>query len=295
MPRLKYTKETNYRGYPVNQNGEKIGLIVQYLDRVIDMTEAVLTIHRKVYAIRFDLRFPANFKMKDRANGNWNEYVSKFFKSLNYRLTSMKNKKGKSKGITHPAHAWAREIESSSNPHYHCILLINASKTSMYPVRIAMQEIWAKVLGDKSLAESGLIEWCDDYGERNTILDSGSTTFKKDVDDFIFHSSYITKTRTKPGVEAGVEAGGASDLARSGSKLKDGMKNFDGSRIKPRAKYLARLPRWRERQALQTCPKRDYRKCVHSKVSSIINNRPIVDTSNLKLDPNETHLKATGT
>jgi len=209
LPRKKLHAGKEYRGYSVNQNKERKGLHVPILDKIIDQTEAMLSHHHQALAIRFDLRYPEGFTptLDD------NEYASGFFKKLKKRLSKKKWRVEKS--VTRIAYGWVREVSKDKGNHFHCFLILNAQHIDRCLVRdplyAELNSAWCSAIGDPAQVLEGkhLVDLTDN-GTRKTHFKRND---RKSINDFVYHCSYMAKSRTKP---------------------KDEPMIFNGSRIKPR-------------------------------------------------------------
>jgi len=194
LPRVKFHAKDTYRGYPVNQSRERKGLYVSILNKIINQTEAMLSHHYQVLAIRFDLRYPEGFTPEQDDN----EYIKAFFKSLKKRLE--KKKWRIEKAITRAAYVWVREVSTDKGSHFHCCLILNAKHIDRCLVRdplyAELNSAWCSAIGDPAQVLEGkhLVELVDN-GNRKTHFKSDD---QQSINDFVYHCSYMAKSRTKP-------------------------------------------------------------------------------------------------
>ncbi|QDP01813.1 inovirus-type Gp2 protein [Thalassotalea sp. PS06] len=106
-------------------NSQKSGLFKPMLVSMIYQLDVMLTHHSKVHVLRFDLRL---YKYTDD-----NKIIEVFLR----RLKKWLKRKYELKRV---GYAWARELETAKNQHYHFALFLNGHKIN-YP-----QELIKKIL-----------------------------------------------------------------------------------------------------------------------------------------------------
>lgn len=166
---ITYDQSVNFDGswLPIN-NPEEYGAYRSILKAIHTQHSNMLTHYCKVFTMRFDLHFnPDDFNEAK---------VSDFLK----RIKKEYRKTGK------VMHAWAREIDSSDTPHYHCILAFNGNKVQN-PIRVfnSIVNIWSGKLKQPRphLCKEG----------NHMITNTHDNIFK---DTFKRHS-YLAKIKTK--------------------------------------------------------------------------------------------------
>lgn len=166
---ITYDESVNFDGVwlPIN-NSEELGAYRSILKAIHTQLSNMLTHYCKVFTMRFDLHFnPDDF---DEAK------VSDLLK----RLKKEYRKTGK------VMHAWAREIDSSDTPHYHCIIAFNGNKIQN-PIKVfnSIVAIWSDKMQQPRphLCEEG----------NHMISNTHNNIF---IDAFKRHS-YLAKIKTK--------------------------------------------------------------------------------------------------
>lgn len=101
-------------------------LIEEYLSRALYVARLALLQHRRTFAFRVDLRFPANQLIDDAQT---NMPLERFFKSFRAKIEHNRLLRAKKSGRAHDttvSYIWCREIgEASGVPHYHLAILLN--------------------------------------------------------------------------------------------------------------------------------------------------------------------------
>ncbi|EXF95934.1 transposase [Pseudomonas fluorescens HK44] len=114
--------EDTFRGLPVMTS--HIPFITEYLEGVHETTQLALNAHRRVFAVRFDLRFPHG----DHPLESDNTVISRFVDSLTHRIQSARERSRLRNGTAYQEEVrwcWVREVGQEVRPHYHCVLLLN--------------------------------------------------------------------------------------------------------------------------------------------------------------------------
>lgn len=171
-----------YEGLRINTGTFKqLGVYKSMLRPMLDQINALLTYHSRVSLLVFELHLPVT-NIIPAASGN--QMVSKFFKQIkeDFASSTFGNQK-------HVIHCWAREVGTSKNGHYHCMVGVSST------VRIGtlytqpstgawelLERRWND-LSDGSLSESG----CHVVNRSN----------HKELDNAFYHLSYMCKVRDK--------------------------------------------------------------------------------------------------
>jgi len=115
-------RENTFRGLSVMTSYTPF--ITEYLERFYETTQLALNAHRRVFAVRFDLRFPGD----DLRLESDNTVISRFVDSLTVRIQSARERSKRLNGSAHQTQVrwcWVREIGREGRPHYHFVLLLN--------------------------------------------------------------------------------------------------------------------------------------------------------------------------
>lgn len=188
--------------YPVNRGTENnLGIKHHIQKRLTELQEYVCHKHGKVLAVRFDVHYPQDYN----ASGD-NKHISRMIA----KMVQHYDRQG-----LDPHYAWAREQESSSNPHYHCILFLNGNKIRSFShVFSNAKKYWSSTI---QADVDGCIHHCtrgkDGVEHENGIL------IRRDSDDYqgkfnmVHHQgSYLSKTAGKGNPKDGIRDVGVSRI-----------------------------------------------------------------------------------
>jgi len=118
--RLHY--EDTFRGLPVMASHSPF--ITEYLESLLETTQLALNDHPRVFALRFDLRFPGN----DSVSESDSTVISRFVDSLTHRIEGARERAKRLNGSAHQTSVrwcWVREVGQEGRPHFHFVLLLN--------------------------------------------------------------------------------------------------------------------------------------------------------------------------
>ncbi len=121
---LTLCREDHYRGQPIQVN--KGPFIRSYLSRLDLTVGRALDEYSRVFAFRFDLRFPAAIDLPDYLYTN--EVIDRFLESFKAKIKHNRLKAGSSGRYIHDSkvrYVWAREVGAFGKPHYHVLILLN--------------------------------------------------------------------------------------------------------------------------------------------------------------------------
>lgn len=192
---------------------------IDFTERITDMdmkqcrdpiTTALFTLldiytntYSKTMVVRFDLRFPRTYITYDSSS-----YISIFMKRYIQHL----NRKGLS-----PAYCWVREEGyKSTNPHYHCMVLLDGNRTQRYYQHLQSAEaIWGSVLDTdlKGLVHHCTKDWRGDTQENGIILRSDDPKYEERIETVIRQALYMAKEYTKGLYKDGYRDYGMSRLS----------------------------------------------------------------------------------
>jgi hypothetical protein len=172
--------------------------ITEYLEGFYDLTQRAFGDHRRIFAMRFDLRFPKN----DDTLEFDRSVVSRFVDSLTWRLHA---DRGRVRGLNPKAHmttvhwCWVRERGSDGGAHYHFVLMLNNDayhsvgrfESTADNVFNRIQAAWASALRLDVSEVRGLV-----YIPRNAEYHL-STADQVELDCFFHRASYLFKAATK--------------------------------------------------------------------------------------------------
>ncbi|MBL4796929.1 MAG: inovirus-type Gp2 protein [Oleispira sp.] len=166
---ITYDESVNFDGtnLPI-LNSEEFGAYRSILKTIHTQLSNMLTSYCKVFTIRFDLHF------------NPDDFDEAKISDLLKRIKKEYRKTGK------VMHTWAREIDKSETPHYHCVIAFNGNKIQN-PIKVfnSIVDIWNGTLKQPRphLCKEG------NYMISNTHDNIFIDAFKR--------HSYLAKIRTK--------------------------------------------------------------------------------------------------
>ncbi len=152
-------------------NAKGSGLFTHFLKSMLDQVTAMFSHHNKLFLLRFDLHQPAPTPTS--------QHVSEFLKSI-------LNKTKRKYKLKRAAYAWAREIESAEQQHYHCFILVDGNKIqNPHGLTELLRHDW-------DLYYDGSLHWpskrCYYQLKRND---------RETTQQAIYHISYLAKGRGK--------------------------------------------------------------------------------------------------
>ena len=194
------------RQYPVNKgkfgNLKTIDSIGKRLSELLDQA---CEQNDKTMAVRFDLHYPQD----ENAPGD-NKDISR---------TMAKLKQKYKRDNSSPEYAWAREQKTSDNPHYHCVLLVDAEQVNTPdPVFQDAEQLWGSTIGAN---RKGLLNDCfrgknGEPHENGIIIDKHAPDGRENFEKVRHQISYLEKAAGK-------------------GPAKDGLRNIGTSRIVKKA------------------------------------------------------------
>lgn len=190
--------EDQYLGLPIQiDKGPFIG---EYLDRLHQTMSCALGQYRRVFAFRFDLRFPCDL---NEHNFNFdNQAIERFIESFKAKIRHNRQMAQRDNKYAHDTvvrYVWTREVPQQDRPHYHVAILLNCDAFfvlgSFEDGRDTMvnrlREAWASALGRTRDDVKGLVH-IPDNACYHLHRDDGSS-----VAEFFYRSSYLCKSATK--------------------------------------------------------------------------------------------------
>ncbi|HFD4028179.1 inovirus Gp2 family protein [Vibrio parahaemolyticus] len=192
-PNLSLFESDNYNSMPVLTTYGPFAK--QYLERTKDVFDKTLEEYPRVYVLRFDLRFPQGYFTND------SDHISKFIESLKAKMDSDLNRKNK-RGMCNLRYVWAKEQDTSDNPHYHVAIFlnkdvyfthgrINADEGNLSAI---IHQAWASSLGLSNHEVVGCVHFPKHCGY---WVDKNSMFFNGQYNDCFQRLSYLAKVETK--------------------------------------------------------------------------------------------------
>lgn len=200
----------HFKGLPIQ--GNVIDFNTRYLNKIIDTINRVCDEHKRVYAVRVDLRLPQapeelDCLSRDEVIGyhrNRDKLMSRFIESLKAKIKArdaQSRRVGKRTHHTCVRYTWCRERDTSINDHYHVTLLFNKDRfyrlgdyTSRSSLSGLIVEAWASALALEFEFANGLIHFpsnCSYY------LADDKPEFNQQYADLFYRVSYLAKKETK--------------------------------------------------------------------------------------------------
>jgi len=184
------TFDSNYRNHPINSN--KSGCYEKALKKIENIMDDMLDKHSKIMTVRFDIRYPDN----DNINPS-SERISDFAYNLK-RSLDRETFEGGHKTDAKVIHV--QEQESSSHPHHHFAVIVNANaKQNAYPILEKANTIWKKMM---NTSEDGLVDYCNKY-ENGMVIRRNSPDYEEQYDKTFYQLSYLAKVRGKKNRDKG--------------------------------------------------------------------------------------------
>lgn len=190
-------QKSTYLGLPViNHRGL---LDIDYLNSIHKVLNNAVDEYPRVCAIRIDLRFPPFL------TSNKSHVISKFTDSLKSQIKADILRKQKRGGRRHSCNLrliWAKERCSSSNSHYHLVLLFNKDvyyclgryDSDQMNGSKRIKKAWASAIGLTVEETANLV----DFPKNNTYyIDSNSDDFDEQFAALFYRASYLAKVETK--------------------------------------------------------------------------------------------------
>ena len=179
-----------YLGKPVLQfTTQKIGLDENILFKICQVYDQMFARHRRVYAMRFDMRLPAGIDTSD--NSAFRSFMA-YFMQVERRC-----------GYD-PEYCAVREESENKGVHYHILLLLDGDKTrkSFYHIELA-NRIFNRKFGYPLRKYTGMINDCtqDEYGRKHPngyLIDRDDYYTRESHENASFRqASYLAKAAQK--------------------------------------------------------------------------------------------------
>lgn len=116
--------DSEFKGLPVM--ADRGSLISEYLDRAYNTIQKALDHYPRVFAIRFDLRYPTDITLPGEQLTN--QAIERFVASLKAKIKHNRTTALKLNERIHDTvvrYIWVREYSNNGKPHYHFLLLLN--------------------------------------------------------------------------------------------------------------------------------------------------------------------------
>lgn len=192
--------ELHFRGLPVMQ--EKGPLILEYLERLHDVIQWTAECYPRIFAVRFDLRFPQGYMNHDEDMDS--RVIGRFIASLRAKVKHNRLCASRTNNRVHDTiirYVWAKEYgDQEGRPHYHFLILVNRDAfhtlghfTSEFEnLYSRVQSAWASALGLSWEASLGLV-----HIPKNPTYHVKTGNLKFALAELFYRASYLCKVRTK--------------------------------------------------------------------------------------------------
>ncbi|PUA19194.1 inovirus Gp2 family protein [Glaciimonas sp. PCH181] len=190
--------DDTYLGLPIQF--DKGPFIREYLHRLHQTMTRAINQYPRVFAFRFDLRFPLNQNPDDFSYQS--EIIERFIESLKAKIRHNRQLAMRENKYAHDSivrYVWTREIGQHGRPHYHMAMLLNydafCALGTYSPGRDNMfnrlNDSWASALGLPAKDVVGLVEipknpYYHIHRDENVS-----------IAEFFFRASYLCKSATK--------------------------------------------------------------------------------------------------
>lgn len=190
--------EDNYLGLSIQS--DKGPFVSEYLDRLHQTCDRVLTQYSRVFAFRFDLRFPQGMPIAEEMFAN--QVIERFIASFKAKIKHNRYLAQQENPYAHDStvrFVWAREKDCSESPHYHMAILLNYDafcslgrfEVGRDNIFNRLNEAWASALRLPVEWINGLVHIPDNHAyvmHRNDVESQAK---------FFYRASYLCKAATK--------------------------------------------------------------------------------------------------
>ena len=184
------TFESHYNNHSIN--AKVSGCYEKALSKIENIMNEMVSKHSKIMTVRFDIRYPDN----DNINPS-SERISDFAYNLK-RSLDRETFEGGHKTDAKVIHV--QEQESSSHPHHHFAVIVNANaKQNAYPILEKANNLWKTMMKTN---EDGLVDFCNRY-ENGIIIRRNSPDYEEQYDKTFYQLSYLAKVRGKENRDKG--------------------------------------------------------------------------------------------
>jgi hypothetical protein len=157
--------DSTFQGWPIQV--DKGPFIQQYLSRLQQTMQCALAQYPRVFAFRFDLRFPTGAQLPDSVYTN--QVIERFIESFKAKIAHNRSQARQLNKYAHDSrvrYVWARELGEHGKPHYHLAILLNRDaftalgkfETGRDNMFNRLEGAWASALGLPAEAVKGLVE-----------------------------------------------------------------------------------------------------------------------------------------
>jgi len=160
-PNLTIFADLHYQGLEVMPG---VGpFCYEHLSKLYQTIMRAVGHHPRSFALRFDLRLPANMELTDEHQSN--EVVRRFFASLKAKVDHDRARAKQHNVKVHDSHlgyVWCRE-SAGERPHWHCLILLNRDAyRSLGNINSEQENMHSRI--QAAWASALRIQWHDSHG-----------------------------------------------------------------------------------------------------------------------------------
>lgn len=186
---MNITYQSNFKEFTINADiNKKFGCHIPILEHYESQLSYMLNSHQKVMQVRFDLHYP-----EDGSVIPDQKHIYRFNENLK-RSLDRENIKGRHR--VDPKIIHVEEQIYSNYPHYHYVLLVNASaKRDIYFLFQKVEHFWELSIGHSS---HGLVDYCNKTWnglkqENGIIIDQSKPDYLSNINKCFYQASYLAK------------------------------------------------------------------------------------------------------
>lgn len=180
---------STHNGIQINTDQRKgLGCITSILDNYQKHLAHMIASHSKVMQVRFDLHYPNDGTIVPNRQHIYN---------FNYNLKRKLQRETIIGGHrVDPQILWTEEINSSTAPHYHFLLLANGNAKNNYKelLKNTVNPLWKNTINSDN---DGLVDYCDKNGPNGLMITRSSPDVLTQINRCSYQASYLAKIKTK--------------------------------------------------------------------------------------------------
>ena len=191
-------QDSTFQGWAIQV--DKGPFIQQYLSRLQQTMQCALAQYPRVFAFRFDLRFPTGIQLPGSVYTN--QVIERFIESFKAKIAHNRSHARQLNKYAHDSkvrYVWARELGEHGKPHFHLAILLNRDAfTALGKFEVGrdnmfnrLVEAWASALGLSGDAVRGLVEVPPNPCYHLNRGEPGGQA------EFFHRTSYLCKAATK--------------------------------------------------------------------------------------------------
>lgn len=196
--------DNEYQGFKVQQS-KKGPLVLNYLERTIETIIEATNTQSRILIFRADLRYP-QYRPGNVGHSD-NAIITNFFRFLKYEIERVSTGHK-----TFLRYIWAREQDTSDNPHYHLVIMLSydvfCSIGRIHPDEYGtylrdnlyhrMMRCWYKALGLHEEEPYGQLVHIATDREGRLWTGKLQSNDDQSINQAVFNASYLCKAYTKP-------------------------------------------------------------------------------------------------